>query len=121
MWDLTGKHVTGLYLGQKVMGVVEATYVNYGTQVSHHVVLDHDYNNGAVTRNEGETVIVASDDIDPECFQPSPFDDYAQGEYDCLRGYDAATDRSKSYYNGFANQYAAEQIATHKSDIGVTL
>jgi hypothetical protein len=49
------------------------------------------------------------------------FDDYAKGEYDCLHGHDALDSQSDDYYNGFADQYAAEQIATHKSDIGVTL
>ena len=49
---------------------------------------------------------------------PSPFDDYAQGEYDCLHGYDALAGRSECYYNGFADQYAAEQIATNISELG---
>ncbi len=49
------------------------------------------------------------------------FDDYAKGEYDCLRDHDPLENQTEEYYNGFADQYAAEQIATHKSEIGVAL
>jgi len=49
------------------------------------------------------------------------FDDYARGEYDCLLGHSVLKNQSDDYYNGFADQYAAEQIATHKSEKGVTL
>jgi len=46
------------------------------------------------------------------------FDDYAKGEYDCLHGHDALDNQSDDYYNGFADQYAAEQIATNISELG---
>jgi len=46
------------------------------------------------------------------------FDDYAKGEYDCLYGHDALDSQSDDYYNGFADQYAAEQIATNISELG---
>lgn len=41
MWNLTGKHVEGMYLGQhKVSGKVLNSRVKYGGSVQHHVQLD---------------------------------------------------------------------------------
>lgn len=42
MWDYTGMHVEGRYLGEfPVIGRVELSRVRYGGGVSHHVVLDY--------------------------------------------------------------------------------
>ena len=46
------------------------------------------------------------------------FDDYAKGEYDCLKGYDALENQSDDYYNGYGDQYASEQIQNHISELG---
>lgn len=62
MWDYTGKKVKAIYLNKEVTGLVEATYVNYGTQVSHHIILDNDYDNGLVQRKAGEVIIACSTD-----------------------------------------------------------
>lgn len=62
MWDYTGKKVKSIYLSKEISGLVEATYVNYGTQVSHHIILDNDYDNGIVKRNAGEVIIACSTD-----------------------------------------------------------
>lgn len=41
MWDYTGMHVEGRYLGDfPISGRVELSRVRYGGGVSHHVVLD---------------------------------------------------------------------------------
>ena len=64
MWDLTGKKVKGIYLGVEVTGIVEATYVNYGTAVTHHVILDNDYLNGNVERLKGDVVFIDSNDVE---------------------------------------------------------
>ena len=65
MWDLTGKKVKGLYLGVEVLGIVENTFVNYGTAVTHHVVLNDDYVSvsGGVERPKGDVVFIDSQDI----------------------------------------------------------
>jgi hypothetical protein len=40
MWNLEGLEVSGLYMGEfPVTGVVELSRVQYGGEVSHHVVL----------------------------------------------------------------------------------
>jgi len=62
MWDYTGKKVKSIYLGREITGLVEATYVNYGIQVSHHIILDNDYDNGIVKRSAGEVIIACSTD-----------------------------------------------------------
>ena len=65
MWDLTGKKVKGLYLGVEVLGIVENTFVNYGTAVTHHVILNDAYvsNCGSVERPKGDVVFIDSQDI----------------------------------------------------------
>lgn len=41
MWDYTGMHVEGRYMGDfPVSGRVELSRVRYGGGVSHHIVLD---------------------------------------------------------------------------------
>lgn len=41
MWDYTGMHITGLYMGKfPVSGKVWLSRVKYGGEVSHHVNLD---------------------------------------------------------------------------------
>jgi hypothetical protein len=40
MWNLEGLEVSGMYMGEfPVTGVVELSRVQYGGEVSHHVVL----------------------------------------------------------------------------------
>lgn len=38
--------------------------------------------------------------------------DYVRGEYDCVQGYQAAANQTDAYYNGYADRYAQEQIAS---------
>ena len=38
--------------------------------------------------------------------------DYIRGEYDCVFGYPAAANQTNEYYNGYADCYAQEQIAS---------
>ena len=41
MWNLEGLEVSGMYMGEfPVTGVVELSRVQYGGEVSHHVVLN---------------------------------------------------------------------------------
>ena len=64
MYDLTGKKVTGTYLDVEVAGVVKATHVNYGKDISHHIVLNKDVDFGfGVSRTAGEIVIVSNNDL----------------------------------------------------------
>ena len=65
-WQLEGQRVEAKYLGEVVItGEVELSRVQYGGKVCHYIVLDRGFelHNGAIKREDGETVIVDDDQI----------------------------------------------------------
>ena len=62
-WNLTGQAAVANYLDNRVQGIITESRVKYGGTVQHSITLIAGFDDGIISREAGQEVLVDADQI----------------------------------------------------------